>query len=57
MFAKLGVATRAEMIGRLLEDGKFCPAVDTYRRAAVDIPDDFADDNGVACPPSSGSRQ
>jgi DNA-binding CsgD family transcriptional regulator len=25
MFAKLGVATRAEMIGRLLEEGKFGP--------------------------------
>ena len=57
MFAKLGVATRAEMIGRLLEEGKFCPTVDKYRSSAVDISDDFAENNSAACPPRSESHQ
>jgi len=57
MFAKLGVVTRAEMIGRLLEEGKFCPAVDTYPQSAVDIADDFAESNIVAYPPSSDWHQ
>jgi DNA-binding CsgD family transcriptional regulator len=54
MFAKLGVATRAEMIGRLLEQGKFCPAdrrpsINTAADA-VDIRSHFAEIDVDECP-------
>ena len=57
MFAKLGVATRAEMIGHLLEEGKFCPAVDKYRSSAGDVADEFAESSSVTYPPRSDSRR